>query len=246
MKLYSKNLFTKASLLLVLGYFLTFLSFYFANVLFADKAFFAYLWYFIQKATFLLFPLIAALLALIADAYIGLKKVFAVLIPLSLPKLIYSLPYYYLYFVYDPFYDSIDALLYSLIQSTIECIFTYAFTLIVFFVMRFILDSISKKNEPRSALLTKKTALDFGDSVSVTFMITSLLSFLYFFIVEIVDTVSVISKYSGRLRGGEIVYMVFSYVFDVLLLAGFYFILASIKNYIVKYRVKEDTENKEA
>lgn len=225
---------------MVLGYFMTFLFFYFSNVLFPDKSFFVYLWYFVQKATFLLLPLISALLVLISDAYIGLKSVFVNLIPLSLAKLIYSLPYYYLIFVFDPLYSSDDAIIFSPIQSIFECIFLYVFTLILFFILRFILGAVNKSGESRAALLSKNTKLDFSDPVSLTFAIASLLSFLYYFIVEIVDTVSVISRYTGRLLGKEIVYIVFSYAFDVALLIGFYFILAYLKNYIVKYRVREE------
>lgn len=242
MKLYSKNLFTKASLLLVLGYFLTFLSFYFSNVLFADKAFFTYLWYFVQKATFLLLPLISALLALIADAYLGFKRALINLIPLSAAKLIYSLPYYYLVIVYEPLYDSGDALLYSLLQSMLECIFLYAFTLLIFLLMKFIIDRVSKKSATRGELLKENTGLDFANPVSLTFMISSLLCFLYFFIVEIVDTVSVISRYSGRLTGAEIFYIVFSYIFDVILLAIHYAALVYVKNYVIKSRLREEDE----
>lgn len=244
MKLYSKNLFTKASLLLVLGYFLTFFSFYSANVLFADKTFFTYLWYFVQKTTFLLFPLVSALLALIADAYLGIKRTLVYLIPLSAAKMIYSLPYYYLNLVYDPFYDSVDAIFLALLQSIVECVFLYAFTLAVFFIMRFTLDYFSKKSKARGELLEKKTSLDFGDPISMTFMISSLLSFLYLFIVEIVDTVSVITKYTGRLTGGEIVYIVCSYIFDVALLVAYYAILVYVKNSIISSRLRE--EDKEA
>lgn len=242
MKLYSKKMFTRASLFLLLGYFLTFLTFYFANVLFYDTAVFSYLWYFVQKATFLLLPLLSALLTLIAYAYSGFKLALVALIPLSAAKIMYSLPYYYLNFVYDPFYDSLDALILALLRSILELAALYAFTLVIFFLMKFILDAASKKSEPYSLLLSRSTALDFSDPVSVTFMISSLLAFLYFFTVEIVDTVSVISRYSARLTGGEIVYMIFSYVFDVLLLALHYYALAYVKNYIVKTRVRDIAE----
>ena len=233
MKLQNKGLYTRASLIMMLAYFTTFLSFYLANAIYTDKAFFSYLWYLVQKATFLLLPLISALLALIA----ALVR----LIPLSLVKMIYSLPYYYLYFVYD-IYDSGEAIFFALIQAVAEAIFLYAFTLVIFLLMRYLLGAFNKKNEAKDTLLAKKTVLNFSDPVSLTFSVSALLCFLYFFIVEIVDTVSVVERYSGRLRGGEIVYIVFSYVFDVLLLAVHYFALAYVKNYIAEYRIREAEE----
>ena len=243
MKLHTKNLYAKASLLLLGGYFLTFLTFYFANVLFYDTAVFSYLWYFVQKATFLLLPLLSALLTLIAYAYSGFKLALVALIPLSTVKAVYSLPYYYLNFVYEPYYDSVDALLLAAVRSILEIAALYAFTLIIFFIMKLILDLLGKKKESYKTLLSKKTTLDFADPVSLTFMICALLCFAYFFVGEIIDTASIIAKYEARLTGAEIVYMIFSYVFDVILLALHYLALSYLKNYIIDKRVKNDTEN---
>lgn len=242
MKLQYKGLYTRASLVLTLAYFATFLAFYFANVLYSDKAVFAYIWYLVQKATFLLLPLISAMLVLISDTYLGMKSALVKLIPLSLAKLIYSLPYYYLYLVYD-IYDSTEAILFALVQAITEAVFLYIFTLIIFLVMRAFLGAFNKRGEPRDALLAKKTTLNFLDPVSRTFALSSLLCFLYFFTVEIIDTVSVISKYSGRLRSGEIAYMVFSYCFDVFLLAAHYLVLSFVKNYIAEYRIRSTDED---
>ena len=243
MKLQYKGLYTRASLVLTLAYSMTFLSFYLANSLYTDKAFFAYLWYLVQKSTFLLLPLVSAMLTLLADSYLGMKKALVRLIPLSLAKMIYSLPYYYLYFVYDIYYDSIDALFLGFIQATFEVIFLYLFTLLIFLVMRYFLGVFGRRGETKDKLLAKKTVLNFADPVSRTFALSSLLCFLYIFIVEIIDTISIVSRYSGRLRGGEIAYIVFSYCFDVLLLALHYFVLSLIKNYIAEYRICPADEN---
>ena len=241
MKFQHKGLYTRASLLLTLAYFVTFLSFYFANVLYADKAFFVYLWYLVQKSTFLILPLVSAMLTLLAESYLGMKSALARLVPLSLAKVIYSLPYYYLYFVYD-IYDSSEAIVFALLQALLEVAFLYLFTLLIFLMMRFAIDAFSRK-APRYMLLAKKTVLNFSDPVSRTFALFSLLSFLYFFTVEIIDTVSIVSRYSGRLRGEEIAYIVLSYCFDVFLLAVHYFVLSYIKNHIAEYRIRTGDEN---
>ena len=238
MKLYNKGLYTRASLILTLAYFATFLSFYFSYVLFYDKSFFSYLWYFVQKSTFLLLPLVSATLILIEESYCGMKSALIKLIPLSFAKAIYSLPYYYLYFVYD-IYDSIEALSFAFIQSLVEVLLLYIFTFIIFFIMRSLLKAFNKSTKSHGEILSKRTVLNFSDPVSLTFMISAVLCFLYFFVVEIVDTVSIISRYSARLRGGEIAYMVFSYFFDVLLLAVHYLVLAYVKNRIINYRLRE-------
>lgn len=239
MKLNNKGLYTKASLILLVVHFATFMILYCSEFVFINSKFITYLWYFMQKATFLLLPLVSAMLILLADAYLGIKAALVKLLPLSFAKMIYSLPYYYLLFVYNPLYDSTDAIFFALIQSFAESIILYVFVLIVFYIMKEFLWLFNKTEEKNSELLSKNTVLNFRDPVSLTFMISALLCFLYFLIDEIITTVSIISGYSGRLLSGEIVYMVFSYVIDVLLLALYYLALAYLKNLIVKARVSK-------
>ena len=240
MKFNNKSLYTRASLIFLVVHFVTFMILYCSEFVFVNSTFMTYLWYFMQKATFLLMPLVAAMLILLADAYLGIRGALLRLLPLSFAKMIYSLPYYYLVFVYDPFYDSADAIFFALIQSFAESIILYAFVLIIFYIMKGFLWLFNKTGEKNSELLSKSTVLDFRDPVSLTFMTSSLLCFLYFLIDEIITTVSIISRYSGRLLGGEIVYMVFSYAVDISLLALHYFALAYLKNRIVKERVSEN------
>lgn len=242
MRLNYRNLYTRASLVFLTVHFATFLVLYFSEFIFADSVFMTYLWYFVQKTSFLLLPLLSGLLVLIADAYIGMKAALLRLLPLSLARITYSLPYYYLLFVYDPFYDSADAIRFALIQTAAEILILYVFTLIIFFIMKGILKWLDKSRKPNSELLVKKTVLDFRDPVSLTFMISAALCFVYFITEEIINTVYVISRYSGRLLGGEIAYMVFSYFVDVLLLAIYYFALSYVKNSIIKNRLAEDDE----
>ena len=240
MKLRNENLYTKASLLLLLGYFATFMVFYLSNVLFSGSAALAYVWIFLQRATYLLMPLLSALLILIADAYLGMGAALLRLIPIALVKAVYTLPYYYLLLVYDPLYDSIDALFFALVQTVLECVILYVLVLLLFLAMRFILNISTKTGAPKAEVIAEKTVLDFKNPVSFTFMISALLSFLYHLIAEIIDTVSIIKTYQARLLGKEIIYMVFSYAFDVLLLVVYYFALVCVKNLIVKYRVEKE------
>ena len=242
MKFNNKSLYTRASLIFLVVHFAAFIIFYFSNVIFPDSEFMTYLWYFTNKATFLLLPLVSAMLILLADAYLGTKAALVRLLPLSFAKMIYSIPYYYLVFVYDPFYDSGDALFFSLIQSFSESIILYAFVLIIFYIMKGFLWLFNKTGEKNGELLSKNTVLNFRDPVSLTFMTSALLCFLYFIIDEIITTVSIISRYSGRLLGSEIVYMVFSYAVDVSLLALHYFVITYLKNHIIKERVSNTEE----
>ena len=248
MKLNNRNLYTRASLILLLVHFATFLIMYLAEFIF-KSGFFTVLWYYVQKTTFLLIPLVSGLLTLIADAFLGTRAALLRLIPLSLAKLIYSIPFYYLQFVYDTFYDSVDAILLSLLQSLIESIVLYIFSLIIFIMMKCFLWILNDGRSNRE-LLAKDTVLDFHDPVSATFMICTALCFVYWLVDEIITTVSTISSYA-TLTAGEIIYMLVSYVIDIALLALYYVALSRIKNAIIKSRLtdeedvvdEEETEN---
>jgi len=242
MKFNSKNLFTRASLLLLLFHFATFLLYYISTYILYDVQFFTYVWYYVQKSTLLLIPLVSALLVLIADAYLGMKRALIMIIPLSFTKLIFSLPYYYLAFVYDPLYDSTDALLFSLIQSVLESVVLAVFVIVIFFIMRYLISVLNKTDDSRDVILSAKTVLDFKNPVSATFMISSALCFVYIVIDEILTTAAMISQYSGRLTGSEIAYILFSYVFDIILLLLHYFALSCVKNHVIESYVKAEED----
>ncbi|MBQ9071337.1 MAG: hypothetical protein IJY23_08345 [Clostridia bacterium] len=236
MKFNARGLTRNASLLLLLSYFLTFLLYYFANHLFYEVAFLGYLWAFVQKATYLLLPILAGLIAVIVYSYRGVKAALVSLIPTSLSKIIYFIPYYYLMFIYD-YFDSGESLLLGFIVSLAEAIASYVMSLAVFFIIIVIVSRRKEKSVSVASALEKKTLLDFSDPVSLSFALISLVVFLYVFGSEISATVTLIRDSYGSLKTEEIIYTVVSYIYDALLLVFHYLALSFVKNKVFEKRL---------
>lgn len=227
----TKNLIKKATVGLFIGYFLTFLLFYLTNYI-SDTLASAYIWLFAQKVTYLLPLMITAAITLTLFCLFGKRVAYTALIPFSVVRIIYFIPYLYLQFIFDGF-DSIEAILYGGLLALAEAVLSYALSLAIFGIMLF---TVKKANAGRASLediVFKKTTLDFLNPLSLAFAIVSLLGFSYYFIAEIVDTVVILVSYSGNLTLGEIAYMIFAYVFDIALIFAYYFTLVFIKNLIV-------------
>ena len=227
----TKNLIKKVTVGLFIGYFLTFLLFYLTNYI-SDTLASAYIWLFAQKVTYLLPLMITAAITLTLFCLFGKRVAYTALIPFSVVRIIYFIPYLYLQFIFDGF-DSVESILYGGLLALAEAVLSYALSLAIFGIMLFI---VKKANAGRASLediVFKKTTLDFLNPLSLAFAIVSLLGFSYYFIAEIVDTVVILVSYSGSLTLGEIAYMIFAYVFDVALIFAYYFTLVFIKNLIV-------------
>ena len=227
----TKNLIKRIALGLFAGYLLTFLLFYVANYL-SDSLALAYVWLFAQKLTYLLPLLVTAMVTLALYAVYGKKVAFLALIPFSLVRMIYFLPYLYLQFIFDGF-DSVESVTYGALTALGEAALAYALSLLVFGVMLFIVKKANAGRAPLDEIVFTKTTLDFKNPLSVAFAIVSLVGFSYYFISEIVDTVVILVSYSASLTAGEIAFMLFSYVFDLALIFAYYFTLVFIKNLIV-------------
>ena len=227
----TKNLIKRIALGLFAGYLLTFLLFYVANYL-SDSLALAYVWLFAQKLTYLLPLLVTAMVTLALYAVYGKRVAFLALIPFSLVRMIYFIPYLYLQFIFDGF-DSVESITYGALTALGEAALAYALSLLVFGVMLFIVKRANAGRASLEEIIFTKTGLDFLNPLSLAFAIVSLIGFSYYFISEIVDTVVILITYSAALTSAEIAYMVFSYVFDLGLIFAYYFTLVFIKNLIV-------------
>jgi len=145
--------------------------------------------------------------------------------------LLIALPLFYLMLLSDGF-DSLEGLLIGLALSLGEALIAYGLTVLLFFAMRFIQGY--KREGDRSCDLLPSDWLDFSNRTSLACALVSFAAFLYFFISEIVDTVIYIIKYSGYYRTGEIVYIIFSFVYDILLLFVYYLTFILIKRLLSK------------
>ena len=232
MKIKTCGLTKRCTLYLTLGYLVSFLIYYLSNHIFYDVAILSYSWLFLQRLTYLLMIFIAATVTLIFYSLDEKKKAYISLIPFSLVRAVYFIPYFYLIFIYDGF-DSFEAILFGLLAALGDAAISYLLTFLVFKIMLAVVKKANKTNLTLTEIIMKTTTLNFSDPVSLAFTVVSLIGFSYFFIKETIDTVIFICDYSGSLMAGEILYIIFSYIFDLALIFIYYFTLSYIKNRIV-------------
>ncbi len=222
----------RCTLYLFLGYLTTFLIYYLSNHIFYNAAILSYSWLFLQRLTYLLMIFIAATVTLIFYSLGENKKAYISLIPFSLVRTVYFIPYFYLIFIYDGF-DSFEAIIFGILASIGDAAISYLLTLLIFKIMVFIIKKTNKSDLTLTELIIKPTRLNFSDPISLAFTIISLIGFSYFFVKEVIDTAIFISDYSGTLLAGEILYIIFSHIFNLALVFIYYFTLSHIKNKIL-------------
>ena len=240
MKFNGYKLLLNAALILGAGYFLTFIVYYLANYIYIGEAFY-YAWQFIQRAVYLIMPIAAAVIILVRSAYSRISSAALYAIPLAAVRVLYFIPYFYLLVLTEGF-DSVEALGYGTLISLVEAAVSYALTMLIFLAMRFVIVRRSGGADI-GEVLAKRTVLDFGEPVSLAFLSVAYGCFLYFFIKEIISTVTFISEYGFSYRTSEIIYTVLSYIFDILIPLFYYFVISLIKNRLIETRLMTPSEN---
>ncbi len=219
-------------------YLVSFIIYYLGTFIIDEENIFIYIDLFLDKAIFILLPAVAALTALIPAVVEG--RFSPSLIRMTAPsaaRIVYFLPYFYLMCISGGL-DSVDSLLFGLLFSVADAALAYAFSVIIFFAMRIIMDKKRNKDEELSDVLTRKTVLNFSEPVSFSFICIAFASFVYFLVSEIINTITFLIEYPN-FRISEIIYTVFSYVYALILLLLYYHVLSAVKNMIVRKRLSE-------
>ena len=155
-------------------------------------------------------------------------------------KIIYSLPYYYLYFL-SIGYDSIDGIPLYTLSALLAVIFEWA-KLLLFFtliyltsrrhIMRELILTLPKAHQKKptekekqvlhasadarlAGELTLGGVLNFDAPVTLSIFLASVGQFVYALSVEIKNAVDYLTEFAGNYRTGEIIYMTFCFVFVV-------------------------------
>jgi hypothetical protein len=181
-----------------------------------------------------LLPLVGSIVLLNDAAFIPGGKWLLHAIPITLTRAAFLIPYYYLLVIVDGF-DSIESLTYSALLTLGEIAIGYVLTVLLTYLL-----SIFIRRKGKTELtdaLAKRTTLDFSDPVSLSFILLSALSSLYFIIKEIIDTVQFILEYGTRFTETEIIYLCVSFILDVLIPCGYYVVLKALKNRIINTRL---------
>ena len=217
----------------------SFLIFFIPNyVIEADIGWFEYVRLFLNKFLEFALPPIAAVLLLKVYFAGGIKGALISAIFFSLPRIIYLLPYYYLYHIAYG-YDSIESICLSALVTVFGIALMWAHIALLFSLIRMMairstakslatdlppaiqktmtVDLKKKLNQQAEKALSTDInftgAFDFSIPLTLGIFASSFGEFIINFMREAVDTVTYLINYAGYYRLGEIIYITASFIF---------------------------------
>lgn len=174
-------------------------------------------------------------------------------------RIIYSLPYYYLYFL-SYGYDSIDGIPLYTLSALLAVIFEWVKLLILFALVYFSsrrhivkaltlsLPKAQQKNMPKKTKLTLLATADarlwgelshggifnFDAPITLGIFLASVGQFVYALSLEVKTAVEYLTEFAGNYRSDEIIYMTWCFIFVILELIISHTVCYFLKNKLTK------------
>ena len=223
-----------------LNYALSHIAYLFVNDIVGEI--FEYISYYASLALdFLTAPMLATVM-LVLCAREGTGKAFGHMLLISTARLLYTLPYYYVSFIYNYRYDSVEALIISLIAS-ILIIFLSAITSLICFKIAMHFTKRREKKRSKNAtvslpeIVKAPATTDFLNVAGMPLAVFSILSFIFHLLKEIIDTVSFFIEYRSDYTVTEIATILANYILLFLLLVAAYHLCMRLKNRLAQYEI---------
>ena len=220
------------------------LTYLFAHVayLFASDTIgeiFEYASYYISKTVEFLAPPVIAAVALCVFISYGKGALLKFSLAVASARVFYAIPYYYIIFIYNHGYDSIESITLSIAASALVVLLTFIGTLASLGIYYLVLKHNSKRNgtEPRDALpslMSKETVLDFLSPVNLPIFTFALSRFAFSLIMELIDTATFFIEYRSDYIAKEIITILANYTLLFVLLAVSYLLGAAVKNAVLE------------
>ena len=246
-KLKKKGIIKRSVFIFVIAYTAALLLFYFAYLLDGEGIkieIYDYVRSFYTEAIRFIMPMLAGAVLIASHEKHGRAYALKHGIFLSLPTAIFSLPYYYLYYFYMTF-DSLDALLYDLINTVFDCAVFYGQAVAALFLIRWLTLVFARRSgrSDFSELVLENAKLDLYTPVTLAVFTVSAIKFVILLLLELVNTINYLIEYSGTYRDDEITYIVFYYVFLIIEMLAAHLLTLSLKDKLLKNNATEDIEN---
>ncbi|MBE6645503.1 MAG: hypothetical protein E7612_09060 [Ruminococcaceae bacterium] len=227
----SKQYIKKGALIFALVNFLTFFVYYFCVYTLSNQ-FTLYFYFYFSELTEAVLPVAASCVLFVLSAKYNIKKTFLNSLFFSLTWILYFFPYYAFEYAYEML-DIYTVLAFSAIHTVFMTLVIYIEITILYLLMIFLTEKIAKRSGipyRREEILKKSNALDFSNPITVGVFSASAAVFVYNLTNEIIDTVSFLLDVEGAYESGEIIYIVFRYLFILALLMLSHFAAMLIKN----------------
>lgn len=216
-------------------------TYLFAHVayLFANDtlgAFFEYVSYYLSRSVeFIAPPVIASVAYLVFRTY-GKRDTVLFSIGVLSARVFYTLPFYYLIFIYNYAFDSVESIILSLIASIGTVIYTFGELIISLLIFSLVKKQVFIKSgrDPKlPTSLERVNVLDFLAEGNLPVLTFSVLRFAVGLIEEIVDTVIFLVEYRSDFTPEEIITILVNFVLLFILLVVSYVVAASVRNKLI-------------
>ena len=170
------------------------------------------------------FPIIAAtVIFLTRDS--GKRNKIAPSILISLTRLFYTVPYYYIYYV-SGVYNSVEAIVIAAAVSLLFLVFFFLETFVCIYLI-----NLAERRANKTADDRKRTSLfNLDDHLNFGILLSVVLIFTVNFVKEIISTTSYLISNKGTYRIDEIITIVVSFLILFVFAFLYYLISAFIKN----------------
>lgn len=196
-----------------------------------------YITLYVSKILSFLIPVAASVLTLSVYAFDGLLATVPFTLALSAARLPYYLPFYYIVFIYNHRYDSLESILLSLLASIGVILFTALFALATVYLASLIARKQSSGAQDfsfadyiRDSLSCEQELLSFTTGTNLAILIASLLSLFCAIIPETIDTVTFFVEYGLDYTVAEILTIMANYLLLFILTVGSYLLGALARN----------------
>lgn len=247
MKLNTKKLYSKAFALFCVYHLVIYLFAHMAYLYMNEDIgmIFEYIRFYIGRVTDFITPSVIGALMLTLYSYIDTRAAVKMAILTSSTRIIHTLPYYYIIFIYNYGYDSLEAILLSVFASLLSILFTFLISIISLGIGILVIRKRNKldKSQTRSYLcdaLPNKPFGDFLTGANTALLIFPAISFAYLFITEIIDTVSFFIEYKLDYTAVEIITILINYILLLVMIAVGYIVACKVKNAIISKRLEEE------
>ena len=209
--------------------------------LFVNDAFgltFEYISIYLSRIADFLAPPIIATLAFTVYSVFGMRKAMLFSLGVASARIFYTLPYYYLIFIYNYAYDSVESIALSFIASLLVIGLTVGGAAISVLIAAAVLKKKTRLDrkalkDTLPELIEERSGFDFLGRENVAFLVFALLRFAVELLKELIDTVLFLIEYRSDYSAAEILTILANYVLIFALLVASYALAVLIKNKVV-------------
>ena len=240
MKYKTKKLTTRAFLIYtainVIAYVFAHIAYLYANE--ASGEVYEYFSYYLSKSLEFIAPPILATLTYLVYKQDGVKRAIAFSASVSSARVFYSLPYYYIIFIYNYGYDSVESILISFGASILVILATVA-GIFISILAYFLLLKIMRKRSGNGSgdddklRISQAPITDFLARSNLPVLTFAVVRFAFSLALELVDTVTFLIEYHADYRPSEIITILANFTLLFILLVVSYLIAAAIRNKLI-------------